>query len=106
LAWRKKRVWSREEPPPSIMIYLVTYSLKQEPNHFDYHKFYDYIESHDGAFLSDSAYIITSEQTPEEIYDAVSHFIDPEDWVLIAALTKPCAGSHSTEVTDWLAKNL
>lgn len=88
------------------MVYLIAYDLKQDPDHYDYQKFYDYIENHDGACLSSSAYLIASENTPDEIYEAISPFVDPEDWVLLTAISKPCAGTYSTEVTDWLSQNL
>ncbi|MCB4825522.1 hypothetical protein [Roseicella aerolata] len=84
--------------------YLVTYDLKREVVR---PKIVDAIKRWGAwAKLSESSYAIATQQTPQAVYQALSHLLDDNDQLYVITLTKPYSGQGPVQVNDWLENKL
>lgn len=66
-----------------------------------------YLKKHFGwAKLSESAYAIATDLTPDQVYAALKTFLDKNDQLYVIKLNHAHAGQGPKAINDWLAKHL
>jgi hypothetical protein len=84
---------------------LVTYDLNKSGQ--DYTDFHKVIKSYGTwARLSESSYAILTAESPTEVYNRLSPYMDKNDTTYVIGLHRPWMGYGPTAVNDWLEKNL
>lgn len=84
---------------------LVTYDLNKPGK--DYNDLLKTIKSYDAwARLSESSYAISTDQSPQQVFDKLKQFIDQNDNLYVINLKKPYAGFGPKDVNQWLENNL
>lgn len=81
--------------------YIVTYDLNKETKRPNILK--DIKEGFGGwAKLSESSYAISTNLSPDGVYDILSKHLDGNDHIYIITLKKPWQGFGPKTVNDWL----
>ena len=83
-----------------MSVLLVTYDLRKPGQ--DYSDVHGFIKKHAWARLSESSYAIRTSMSPQQVYDALSKYLDANDTLLVITLTRPYYGQASKAVIDWL----
>jgi len=85
--------------------YIVTYDLNKEVTRPNITK-----HLHDGfsawARLSESSYAITTDLSPDQVYNYFLPLLDSNDSLLVITLKLPYWGQHKAEVIKWLDAEL
>jgi hypothetical protein len=85
-------------------VYLVTYDLNKEVIR---PKITEKVRAFDSwAKLSESSYAISTNMTPEQVYNYFKPLLDDNDNLYVITLKRPYAGQGLQEVNDWLNDNL
>ena len=86
-------------------VLLVTYDLNKETKRPPLLK--DLKETYPTwAKLSESSYAISTNSTPQQVYDRLKKHIDDNDRIVIITLKKPYQGWTGKKVHEWLEQNL
>ncbi|QIO42919.1 hypothetical protein HA464_02255 [Rhizobium leguminosarum bv. trifolii] len=82
---------------------LVTYDLNREQVR---PKILEEIKRNAWAKLSESSYAIETYETPKQVYDRLSPYLDGNDNCYIITLAAPYYGQGPKLVNEWLDKRL
>ena len=86
-----------------MTVYIVTYDLNKEtkrPN------IVDEVKKKPWAMLSESSYAIDTTETPQQVYNRFTKYLDANDALLVISLRQPYYGQTSDEVHAWLKQRL
>ncbi len=85
--------------------FIITYDLISDK---DYSKLYEAIKNYGYyAHLLESIWIIKSSTSSTDIRDNLKNYIDDDDKIFVAKLTRECAWKNlSKEVSDWIHNNV
>lgn len=84
---------------------LITYDL-QSPGQ-RHTQLLDAIKKFPGwAKLSESSYAVSTQSSPQQVYDYLAQYLDANDNLYVINLTRPYYGRGPQDVNEWLAKNL
>lgn len=87
-----------------MAILLVTYDLSRPGS--DRRGLLETIHSYAWAQLSESSYALKTEQTPQQVFDTLRPFLDPNDNLYVINLKRPYAGFGPGDVNTWLDDKL
>jgi len=85
---------------------LITYHLKSDPSKTDYEGFANVLQTYDYIQLSETSYAIASDEYPKEIFQKLEPFIDPDDCLVVIALSRFYMAHHNQDVLAWLDANV
>lgn len=87
-----------------MAVYIVTYDLNKEtkrPNIVGEIK-----KSRSWARLSESSYVIDTQERPEQVRARLNPYLDANDYCFVITLSSPWDGYGPKEVIDWLQARL
>ncbi|MBN1187314.1 MAG: hypothetical protein JXB49_33860 [Bacteroidales bacterium] len=87
-----------------MSILLITYDLHKPGQNYD--DFYKVIKQYTWARLSESSYVIDTNNTPSEIYNQLSPHMDKNDQMYIITLKNPFISYGPKPINDWLSQRL
>lgn len=87
-----------------MAILLVTYDLSRPDR--DRQGLLQTIHSYAWAQLSESAYALRTEQTPQQVFDTLCPFLNKSDNLYVINLRRPYAGFGPEDVNTWLDDKL
>lgn len=82
---------------------IVAYDLNKESKR---PPIVEEIKKYEWARLSESAYAIRTNQSPNDVYERLAGFIDQDDNIYILHIHRPWMGFGRKPVVDWLDKHL
>lgn len=89
----------------AMAVLLITYDPNKPGQ--DCKKILEFIKSSKAwAVLSETAYAIQTDETPESVFQQLTPFLSDQSKLFVVNLTYPYAGIRGTAVATWLDKNL
>lgn len=85
-----------------MRVLLIAYDLNQEVKRPPIVKFIK--ASWPWAMLSESSYAIHTAETPEQVYARLRQFVDGNDQMYVATLSRPIAGQGFQAQNEWLRR--
>lgn len=85
---------------------LITYHLKSDPSKTDYEGFARILQEYEYIQLSETAYAVATDEYPKDIFAKLEPFIDPDDCLVVIALSRFYMAHHDKGVLEWLDANV
>jgi hypothetical protein len=90
----------------TLTTYTVTYDLRNESGSQDYEPLWAELKRLGGHRTQYSMWLVNVSNTPKELHDHIKGFLDKDDRLWVAELTKLNHYSGAISGTnDWLTKN-
>ncbi len=83
------------------MVYLVAFNLRNRRHKYD--MFFDALLASKGWFnFFDNAWLISTDETSQELFERLNSYLTAEDYVLVMRVTPDYFGWLPQEAIDWL----
>lgn len=85
------------------MILIVTYDLRGAAG--SYEEFFETLKAHTWAHYLRSAWFISTDSSPSELYDELRPFLRDGDHLLVSRLTSERQGWLPKKAWDWIRRH-